>query len=704
MVDKYTQTIVFDDKYEKKLDESSIDSDTSTNIEKTGGALVNSLKKRFRDSKFQEAIHFSSRLYREMGRSGRNEDSYNTGKKVAKFFKDYLKDGGDDSLYAYNNFIRRVTQPMVPEDEVADCLKHVYGEHGLQYTSFIKNKILNKIKEKTLKNSNLYTIIGGAALGIAAGLGLDYLLNTPGKDYGFIENLKNYTAQASTEIAALATLATSAYYGIKNYFEHEKLDKNNYKIEEDIIHNIARTNKNEKDRLKVLEKDKENVSNKELERKDSFKKSLLYYGLGGLLAGMAVGFNESSLIKGLSNIKEGGILDYIKYYGIPSGLSILPAIYGIRYLKRGRGFGKKHIENDSDIKRNLESLIEKYKEEYITPKEEYSRERPSICGGMSDVSVQKKDFGDYEISIFVKSMKDVIDTYDRDIKKQFKKQADVEAYLMYILGSHKNFIYIHTYDKNEIIMPYMSNISLDQLLDIIKKPLPLKVMGGIIYEICNGLKYMHEKEYVHRDIKPSNILLTYDGFVKIGDLGIAKIEGEDDFLEGSRTGTPGYTSPEIMLGAEKADNTSDIYCIGSILYRMATGKTCTIAERIKSFLQLNKFNDNNDLSLEERLRLIIKDHKKAIKADKKDVKRMLSKSGIPRLFKNIALKSLEIEPNKRYQNSGEISVMINDKIGLIKESDDVDKIIKKFLEPISFYFENIVESKNLYVPKELSQF
>jgi serine/threonine protein kinase len=59
-----------------------------------------------------------------------------------------------------------------------------------------------------------------------------------------------------------------------------------------------------------------------------------------------------------------------------------------------------------------------------------------------------------------------------------------------------------------------------------------------------AIEYLHTNSILHRDLKPENLVLDEKGYVRITDMGIAKVWDPENSQETS--GTPGYMAPEVM--------------------------------------------------------------------------------------------------------------------------------------------------------------
>jgi serine/threonine protein kinase/predicted Zn-dependent protease len=93
----------------------------------------------------------------------------------------------------------------------------------------------------------------------------------------------------------------------------------------------------------------------------------------------------------------------------------------------------------------------------------------------------------------------------------------------------------------------------------------------VMRAVLGGLKHAHERGVVHRDIKPGNMILLPDGGVKIVDFGLAHATGPNQLtITQKLEGTVHYMEPEALAG-EHADNRTDLWSCGVVMYEMLSG-------------------------------------------------------------------------------------------------------------------------------------
>jgi serine/threonine protein kinase/tetratricopeptide (TPR) repeat protein len=114
--------------------------------------------------------------------------------------------------------------------------------------------------------------------------------------------------------------------------------------------------------------------------------------------------------------------------------------------------------------------------------------------------------------------------------------------------------------------------------------LPLARIVAIARQVAEALAVAHAAQIIHRDIKPDNVMVRPDGYVKLLDFGLARVQ-PDPFGAGStiqpstgvRTeaglmlGTIGYMAPEQARG-ETVTAEADIFALGVLLYELVTGR------------------------------------------------------------------------------------------------------------------------------------
>lgn len=213
--------------------------------------------------------------------------------------------------------------------------------------------------------------------------------------------------------------------------------------------------------------------------------------------------------------------------------------------------------------------------------------------------------------------------------------------------NHHNVIkIIDVFKENNtayIVMPLEKGMSLFNYVHFYNKEhnskLPDKEIRDIFIQICDGIDFLHNNNYLHLDIKPGNVWIKPDGNVVILDLGSTR--NIDEYQNQANPAfTAGYAPPEqyVAIKDAKIDNRTDIYAIGGVL------KFCIEIEA--PIISLKRKNDDESF-LSERM------------------------SQVNYHLLKIVDKCMKLKPDQRYQNVYEIKKDL-EKIYFINEKDEMD--------------------------------
>ena len=177
-------------------------------------------------------------------------------------------------------------------------------------------------------------------------------------------------------------------------------------------------------------------------------------------------------------------------------------------------------------------------------------------------------------------------------------------------------------------------------------PLHNKLLAGALTEkevlrlgaqLADGLEAAHAQGIIHRDLKPGNLHVTKDDRLKILDFGLAQwVQTQEENNLGVTltksqeiTGTLPYMAPEQLRG-QRADQRSDIYSAGAVLYEMVTGK-----------------RPHQQTSGPQLISAILEQPLEPPSTYNRQISPMLE---------SVILKALDKDPNRRYQSARELYI------------------------------------------------
>ncbi len=158
---------------------------------------------------------------------------------------------------------------------------------------------------------------------------------------------------------------------------------------------------------------------------------------------------------------------------------------------------------------------------------------------------------------------------DHVFLSRFKNEALLSAKI-----NHPNvttlFQFLEADGRQYLIMEYVSGRNLEKIIKSFGS-LSVKSVVPILIQLVEGLKNAHQKGIIHRDIKPGNIMVSDDGYVKLMDFGIARIEESIRLTRVNHViGTTAYLAPELLEGGNPSV-ASDLYAVGVVAFEMLFG-------------------------------------------------------------------------------------------------------------------------------------
>lgn len=124
-------------------------------------------------------------------------------------------------------------------------------------------------------------------------------------------------------------------------------------------------------------------------------------------------------------------------------------------------------------------------------------------------------------------------------------------------------------DIGMVTEEYISGETLDEKLHR-QGVMPPELVKYYIRQLLEALEQIHAQGIVHRDISPKNVLISTDGVVKLLDFDIARRRKRNQNADTTILGTVGFASPE-QYGFLQTDATADIYALGVLMNVMLEG-------------------------------------------------------------------------------------------------------------------------------------
>lgn len=188
-------------------------------------------------------------------------------------------------------------------------------------------------------------------------------------------------------------------------------------------------------------------------------------------------------------------------------------------------------------------------------------------------------------SVAIKTIREEIVSRDRayhSFRTRFYREASIFGSL-----SHANIVALYDVGETDEGVPFlaMEYVAGASLADLRKRGrrLTLDQSMWLLAQLAAALDYAHGNGVIHRDVKPSNILVGEGEEVKIADFGVAKWIGDEFTRSRTRFGTPGYMSPEQVLG-NPLTHSVDLFSLGVVAFELLSGESPFPGEQVHTIL------------------------------------------------------------------------------------------------------------------------
>ncbi|KAI1717374.1 protein kinase domain-containing protein [Ditylenchus destructor] len=133
--------------------------------------------------------------------------------------------------------------------------------------------------------------------------------------------------------------------------------------------------------------------------------------------------------------------------------------------------------------------------------------------------------------------------------------------------NHPNVIKLREVIRENDVLYFVFEFMQENLYELMKdrdRYFPENSIRNIIYQVLQGLSYMHRNGFFHRDMKPENIMCNGPELVKIADFGLAReIRSRPPFTD--YVSTRWYRAPEILLRSTSYNSPIDLWALGCIM-------------------------------------------------------------------------------------------------------------------------------------------